>query len=188
MSNLTVPLVITQEYTIGTISPPTATVTAGGQASYNFSVIPVGVYNGSITLNCTIAPVFLGTCAFQPASLSPGSNVTGVSAVMTVTTIASTANAQPGGRLSRVFYGVWLFVPGFVLFGWRGRAGQRRKQVACLTLLMGVGFTTLSCGGGSGGTGGGHHGTNPGVYTVTVTGSPLSTIQPTGSATSLTVQ
>jgi hypothetical protein len=187
VSNLTVPLVITQDYTIGTISPPGATVTAGGQASYNFSVIPIGVYNGSITLNCTIAPVFLGTCTFQPASVIPGSNVTGVSAVMTVTTIASTASAQPGGGTSRLFYGMWLFVPAFVLFGIRQGAGQKCQRMTLLTMLIWVGFTTLSCG-GSGSTGGRHQGTNPGVYTVTVTGSPRSVIQPNGSATGLTVQ
>jgi len=48
---------------------------------------------------------------------------------------------------------------------------------------------TLSCGTGVGGSGGGggQHGTQPGIYTITVTGSPASTSQPKGSVAMLMV-
>ncbi len=47
---------------------------------------------------------------------------------------------------------------------------------------------TVSCGGGSSEINKGNQGTNPGVYAITVTGSPGSGSQPSGSATVLTVE
>jgi len=186
LRSLPIPLTVVEDYTIGTISPPTATVTASnsGSAPYNLSVIPVGAtYNGPIHLNCIIAPVFIGSCTFIPATVTPAGSA--ISVVMTVATVAPVPGAQPRSRVRAWTYAGWLVVPAFVVSGF-SRYGRRR--IALWALLSWLGLATLSCGGGTGVVGGGQRGTNPGVYTITVTGVPGSMSQPNGSATSLTVQ
>jgi len=187
--SLKIQVTISQDYTIGALSPPGASVSPGGSASFNLSVIPIGTYNGSIQLNCAVAPVFMGSCAFTPASVSPGSNVTGVSALLTVTTVAPVPGAQPRSAAGGWRLAACMMLPLLVLPGFKRNRPACRARIAGLCLVAWISMGTLSCGTGVGGSGGGggQHGTQPGIYTITVTGSPASTSQPKGSVAMLMV-
>jgi hypothetical protein len=187
-ANVGIPLTILsqQDYQIGaiTIAPgSSASVSAGGSASYNLNVVPVGAdYSGNITLGCAISPATTTiSCLFKPASVKPGNQTTPV--VMTVSTQArSGAQSAWFGRIA----GLGLLLPLVGLFRWRGSRGCRRLAASGLLLF------TLSCGGGASGGGGGGGGTGTGgtqsgIYTITVTGTPASLSEPGGQSAQLQV-
>jgi len=182
-SNVTVQLTVAQDYTLGNFSPSTATISAGGSATYNFSVLPVGsAYDGSVTLNCTIAPAFTGTCTFSP---NPATTSSG-NVLMTVKTQASGGMAPSRGKVAALLFAAGLALPGIVVL----RKRPRRLGASVLFgLVLALSMVLLSCGGGSkGGGGGGSHGTTPTIYNITVTGSPASFSQPNGAGVTLIVQ
>jgi hypothetical protein len=100
---------------------------------------------------------------------------------MQITTTSSSTSA-PTVRPSAIFlYGPWLTLPGLVLLATR-RRGNRYSKLALSASLLGVFALALllnSCGaagsngggGGGGGGGGQQQGTQPGTYTITVTGT-----------------
>jgi len=174
---------VAQDYSLGNFSPLTATVSPGGSASYNFTVMPVGsAYNGSITLKCTVVPTFTGTCTFTP---NPATTSSG-NVLLTVQTQAS--GMSPGRRgTAMLTLGIGLALPGIVLLS--GRFRGRRRGAALCTFALVLATLLPSCGGASnGGGGGGSHGTGAGTYTIIVTGSPASISQPNGSSVTLIVQ
>jgi hypothetical protein len=101
--------------------------------------------------------------------------------VMNITTTSSSASFFPG-RPDRVFfYALWLALPGLALLASRGRRrhGGLTLSASLLGLLL-LAFLLPSCGGGGsngagggggGGGGGQQQGTQPGTYTITVTGT-----------------
>jgi len=117
--------------------------------------------------------------------------------VMQITTTSSAANLSlPVSRSAFVLSAWWLALPGLVLLGTR----RRRKQDAGHTLavpLLGLVLLVLllpSCGsagsnGGGGGGGGGQQqqGTQPGTYTITVTGTSGTLSQQAASTVTLVV-
>ncbi len=170
---LTIAVTVNQDFTIGLLTPATQTISPGQSASYNFSVLPVGAsFTGAVNLSCSGGPA-LSLCSFTPNPVTPGTSSAAV--VMSITTTASSA------RLSRshIFYAMWLALPGLALLGIRGRKNGRKVVLpACLSGLFVLALLLCSCGGGgsnggSGGGGGGgqQQGTQPGTYTITVTGS-----------------
>ncbi len=180
-NSFTIQLTVAQDYSLGNFSPASATISAGGSASYNFSVLPVGsTYNGSVTLNCAIFPAFQGTCTFSP---NPATTSSG-NVLMTVRTQASGMVPARGKGFSwRLALG--LALPGMLMLGQRRRRRPARWPLACaLTLALFL----PSCGGVSNGGGGGSHGTTPTTYTITVAGSPASLSQPAGSSVTLIVR
>jgi len=192
--NLSIPLTVTQDYTIGNFSPSSQSVSVGQSATakYNFNVLPVGAaYSNAITLSCTVAPLFAGSCNLSPNSVGPLSNSTSAAAVLTVTT--QTTNGQlrrPGMKSSPWLYAIWLALPGIVAWG----AGRRRRprSAALMGLALALLFFLPACGGGGsngGSSPGGNtqQGTLPGTYTITVVGSPASISQPGGSTVTLVV-
>jgi peptidoglycan/LPS O-acetylase OafA/YrhL len=192
--SLSIPLTITQDYILGNVSPTTQTVSVGQSTTYNLSVLPVGAaYSNAVTLSCTVAPLFVGTCALSPNPVDPLSNSTSAAVVMTVTT--QTTNAQlwrPGANRWPWLYAVWLALPGIAVWAARGKP-RRRGPAILLGLTIALLFSLTSCGaggtnGGSTGPGGDGSGTLPGTYTVTVVGTPASLSQPGGSSVTLTVQ
>ncbi|MGA8271551.1 MAG: hypothetical protein WB919_08325 [Candidatus Sulfotelmatobacter sp.] len=193
--DLSIPLTISQDYTVGNFSPTSQTVSVGQSATYNLSVLPVGAgYSNPVTLSCTVTPLFAGSCSFSPNPTGPLSNATSAAVVMTVTT--QTTNGQlrpPGVRSSPWRYAVWLILPGIVAWG-VGR-GRRLGAAVSFAFALCLLFCLLSCGGGSnGGSGNGNPGggvqggTLPGTYTINVVGSPASLSQPKGSSVTLIVQ
>ncbi len=175
---------MSEDFTLGSLSPATQTVTPGQSASYNFSVLPVGVsFDSAVSLSCSGAPA-ISLCSFTPNPTTPGNSAEAI--VMQVTTTSSSAR-PPSGRPSAIFlYGPWLILPGLVLLTKRKR-GNRYSKLALSASLLGLIALALllnSCGeaagsnggSGSGGGGGGggddqQQGTQPGTYTITVTGT-----------------
>jgi hypothetical protein len=182
-STLTIALTVYQDFTLSSLTPATQTITPGESASYNFSVLPVGAsFTNAVTLSCSSTPVIAALCSFTPSSVTPGNSSAAV--VMTVATTSSSASLSPSSPNRAVFFNALsLALPGLVLLASRGRGKKRTRR----TLPFVLGFLMLalflpSCGaagrnggggggGGGGGSGGQQQGTQPGTYTITVTGA-----------------
>jgi hypothetical protein len=178
-NTFSIQLTVAQDYSLGNFSPASATIGAGGSASYNFSVLPVGsTYNGSITLQCTIAPVSSASCTFSP---NPATTSSG-NVLMTVQTQAVSLARPPDKAV------LWTFAVGLALPAVVIRGKRSRRRAARLGFVFALLLFLLSCGSGSNGGGEEQQSTNPATYTVTVTGSPASISQPNGSAVTLIVQ
>ncbi len=161
---LTLPFTVIQDFAVGSLTPPTQTINAGQSASYNLSVLPVGAsFSNAVNLSCSGAPA-VSLCSFTPNPVTPGNNSAAV--VMSVST-TSTSAAAVGNPL---VYAMWLALPALVLF-------RKRPKMKFPTLMLGLLMLALllpSCGGGGkngGGGGGQQQGTQPGTYTITVTGT-----------------
>jgi hypothetical protein len=169
VQSITLSLTVGQDFTIGTITPTTQTIAAGGSANYNFSVLPVGSsFNNAVSLSCTGQPA-VSLCSFSPVSVTPG-GTSGAAVMLAIGTTATSSNARPP-----VFYALWLALPGLLLL----RKNTRRKLPVSLLGLLLLAFLLLSCGGGGmnggggggGGGGGQQQGTQPGTYAITVIGT-----------------
>jgi hypothetical protein len=172
---LTMVLTVFQDFTLGSLTPATQTINAGQSASYNFSVLPVGSsFPNAINLSCSGQPT-ISLCTFTPSTVTPGSNSAAV--VLKISTTASSASPAPRPpALAVLYYTSWLVLPALALLGTRRRRGKRSKfsLPASLLGLFLLALLLPSCGGGGsngGGTGGQQQGTQPGTYTITVTGT-----------------
>ncbi|MGB8594689.1 MAG: hypothetical protein WCD48_04260 [Candidatus Sulfotelmatobacter sp.] len=167
----TIVLTVNQDFTIGSLTPATQTINSGQSASYNFSVLPVGAsFAGAVTLSCSGGPV-ISLCSFTPNPVTPGT-----SSAALVINIATTASSSSSSR-APFFYALGLALPSLALLGIRGhgREGKNFALVASILGLFVLALLLMSCGGGgsNGGSGGGgqQHGTQPGTYTIPVTGT-----------------
>ncbi len=158
-------------------SSTSATVTAGGTATYNLSIAAVNGLSGTVSFTCTGAPS-KSTCTVSPSTLTLGSSATSIT--VTVTTTAPSVSAPrsrplppvrlplpgPGGL---VMLALALAGVAWAVRGWR-QPEVRRRRAAFLTLTAGLLLTLAmpACGGGGGG---GNPGTPTGTYNLTVTGS-----------------
>jgi hypothetical protein len=190
--SLTLPFTTIQDFIVGTVTPTTQTITAGQSASYNLSVIPVGAsFSNAVSLSCSGGPT-ISLCSFTPDPIIPGGSSAAV--VMSISTTAASASSSR----ARIFYALWVALPALVLLGAAGRKrGKLRLPVALCGLFL-LGLLLASCGGGgsngggsSGGVGGGggggqQQGTQPGTYTITVTGAS-GTLTHQASTVTLTV-
>jgi hypothetical protein len=179
----TIALTVFQDFTLGALTPSTQAITAGGSASYNFNVLPVGSsFPNAVNLSCSGAPT-VSLCTFTPNTATPGNNATGVSVVLKISTTASSASLSPLGPNRAVFsYALWLAMPLLALLGTSGRRKCTKLTLPAsllglllLALLLpscgGGGSNGGSGGGGGGGGGGQQQGTTPGTYTITITGT-----------------
>jgi hypothetical protein len=190
--NMTV-LAVTPDYTI-TVTTPVApsTVHAGSGATGIITVTPINGYTGNVTLSCsaitptaTPAPV----CTFSPAIVAI------TSSVQTSTLTISTTGPAAASFLPRVFYALWLPLPGLALVGLRwGTSGARRGKLLSLSLLfclIGTGLLLMpACGGTSSSTSTTGGAVTPkNTYTFTLTGADANALAPsnTSPTVSLTV-
>ena len=81
-----------QDFTL-TTNQSSASVTAGGSATFNLSVASQGGFNHSLDLSCT-DPASLSTCTVSPASVTP----TSASPATVAVSITTTAPSQVGPR------------------------------------------------------------------------------------------
>lgn len=124
------------------LSASSATVAQGGSTSLMVSASTVGGFSGPISLTCT-APAGL-TCAFSPATISPGSSAS--SSTLTV----SAASTPPVNGYSTTMMATLL--PGFGVFGMLFGIGKKstRKNLGWIGLvetLLIVSMFALGCGG-----------------------------------------
>lgn len=136
---------VTSDYTLSvtTTADPTS-VTAGHQSQATVTVTPIGSYTGSITLSClSITPVVLASpvCSFSPSPVKLADGIPGT-AMLTMTTFG-TANTVAKTWSPKMFYGLWLVVPGFVLVGAAATAKRRRNLLGLLGLMATAGMLLL---------------------------------------------
>jgi hypothetical protein len=167
-------LTVNQDFMLSALTPTSQTITAGQSASYNFSVLPVGSsFTGAVNLSCSGGPA-VSLCSFTPNPVTPGTSSAAV--VMQITTTVSGTNVSPQARgRDAVFYALGLALPGLALLASAGRKRKFTLSASLLGLLL-LAFLLPSCGGGGsngggGGGGGQQQGTQPGTYTITVTGT-----------------
>ena len=175
---VTLALTVQSDFALGSLTPPTQTIKAGQSASYNFSVLPVGAaFSDPVNLSCSGAPA-ASLCTFTPNPATPGNNSAAV--VLQVNTSASSARIVPyGWKGTAVFYALWLALPAICVFRSSTRRGSKLRLARSILALFLLGALLTSCGGGgsNGGSGGGggiggqQQGTQPGTYTITVTGT-----------------
>ena len=149
-----------------------ATVSAGGTATYSLSLTPKGGYNQAVSLACTGAPN-LATCSVSPASVTlNGTNASSLSVTVT-TTAAGFVPAAPKLPGPPSFAPAWLLLAGlgFILFGCGYREKLRlARLLPCAGLLLLLSYA-VACGGNPAPAPPPSPGTPAGSYTLTVTGT-----------------
>jgi hypothetical protein len=195
--NLTVTPPASYSLSAGSASP--ASISPGGTSAAAISVVPANGYTGSVTLSCAVTSTAAftpsqATCSFgntSPVTISSSANGT---ATMTFSTVASSAmlSSRP-----RMFYAIWLPLPGLVIIALFGSSSSRRKNSWRKKLLGGLliwivlaGMIVLpACGGGGSGGGGPvlPPATPAGTYTITVTGKDANGATQAGSAATVSV-
>ena len=168
-------------------NPSTATVTAGGSATFAFTLTPQNGFSQTISFLCAGLPSG-ATCVFAPASITPGSAA--ATSTLTISTTAATTSGlrEPGteaGGLNASLSSSGVLVGSlWVMVGRRRRAGNSRLlPLGLVVVLVAAAGTTVSltgCGG------------NTNTVTKTLTpGTPAGTSQVTvlasGGASSHTV-
>jgi hypothetical protein len=153
-------------------------VSAGSAATYTIWVTPSPAPYGYAVTNFRCSGLPTGaTCAFSPASVTPGA-AAGTTMLTITTTSRTLALARPRGHSTRPLFALWL---GAGLFGFAGLAAgsrpRRRKMLLPLAvLLLGVAFA-VGCGSHSAGYTPppgpplNPNGTPAGTYSITVTAS-----------------
>jgi hypothetical protein len=150
-----------------------ASVSAGGTASYALAVAPTPGFTGSISFTCAGLPQFSISCMVSPDPAT----VSGHDATTIMVSIGTTARSLASGHhreypLDRLAF-LWtvaLLLPGFV---WTS-SDSRRPKVIRNVFISAVVFALLlllACGGGPSATQTAATGTPAGAYTVTLTGT-----------------
>ncbi|HLW55271.1 MAG TPA: S8 family serine peptidase [Candidatus Angelobacter sp.] len=150
-------------------SPASATVRAGGSATFTFTVNPLGGFNQTVNFSCSGLPS-QAQCMFSPSSLTP--NGAAVTTTLTITTTAASAVLQPP-RFPTSGPPLYVYLSAGILgvLGLALASGKRNRATPRLVLAMiafGVMATLVACGGGSSNH---NPGTPPGTSQVTVTTS-----------------
>ena len=164
-ASITIPFTVIQDFTLGSLTPTTQSITPGESASYNFSVLPVGTaFTNAVSLSCSGGPA-LSLCSFTPNPITPGNSSAAV--VMSLTTTANSSNSYR----APIVFALWLALPALALL-------RKKKRLRVPSALFGLVFIAVlltSCGGGgsNGGSspGGSQQGTQSGTYTIIVTGA-----------------
>lgn len=143
-------------------SSTSATVAAGGSATYNLTIGGGGI-SGTATVTCTGAPQGV-TCSVPTTVTLNGATPSPLSV-----TVHTTSRAYASAVLHRTSWTWAVLLFGFVLLPLRSRTSTGKwPTTACLLLLLGI----CSCGGGGAGSNNQNtSGTPAGQYTLTVTAS-----------------
>jgi len=113
---------------------PSATVKAGGTATFTLSIAPQGGFNQTVNLSCSLpAMLKFSTCAVTPASVTP-SGTTASTATVTLTTTAPTLVAPRSEPYDSGRRGP-LEVPPFGRMPW---TDSRRPLLLWLVALLGA--------------------------------------------------
>jgi hypothetical protein len=189
---------VTEDYTLS-VQPTTAApspIHAGATATTTVTITPIGSYTGhQVTLSClSVSPVVVAApvCSFTPTSgTAPGPvQVTqGVpaTATLTITTLGPTPTTEI--RTRRIFYALWLLLPGLMLVGAFGTRNHKKKLMGLLLLLaVGCGVLPMPACGSSTKTSSNPSGqvTPKNTYTFTLTGADEHGAAPGNTSTCTT--
>ena len=143
-----------------TLSAPSATVTRGGSTNVNIDASATGGFNSPINLSCTGLPAGV-TCAFNPATITPGATA---SAAQLTIAVGTTYVPPPTGYMfPAAFMGIGLLG---LAFDTRRKsqagAGTRRTwwALGSVVLLLGLLLGAVGCGNSSNHSNGNAPGTN----------------------------
>lgn len=149
-----------------------ATVSAGGTATYQLSIAPVGgSFSSAISFTCAGVPAF-ASCSVSPTSVTPNSGT----ASITVSLKTSGATAQvltPTSSFASTLAGIWL-MPGLGALGLCLSPQQRRKRsalVLLLVMLLALVLLAVGCGSSNSHPAPAGNSTPSGNYTLLVIGS-----------------
>jgi hypothetical protein len=158
-----------------TRAPEQATVRAGGATSYALAIRPVNRLAGTVKLSCSGAPRG-ATCSVSPATVTLDGSSLGQATVRVTTT--ARALAGPGRQWRPPALGAGRGLP--LLLGLISLAGlamltARRRRMwlvlsGCLLLVL----VWVACGGGGTSMTFNSGGTPAGTYTLTITGSYMT--------------
>lgn len=160
------------------VSPTSATITAGGSSNFTINASPANGFNSAVSLSCSGLPTG-AKCVFSTQSYTPGGSTT---PMLTITTTARSgmAGAVPSGPASssrptsqlRTLLALGLvgfLLPGLYFGRLRSRFGfpalVRAGGLAVILLCL---FAAAGCGGGKSSTTGAA-GTPAGTSMITVT-------------------
>jgi len=133
----------TGEFTLAA-SPSAVTINTGGSGKLTVNVAPQsGWFNSAVGLSCSGLPANL-SCAFAPASVTPGS-ATASSVLTLVSSAAATANKHRRGSLE---FAIWF--SGFGLFGFTVVGKIQRERIAAVLgacIVASLMIASSSCGG-----------------------------------------
>lgn len=160
---------------------PTATVSAGGTATYNLTIAPAtGSVMPAVTLSASGAPTG-STVTITPQTISAGAGATNVTVAVQVPAATAAVRRTSLWALGFALPGMGLLVLPFRIGSRRGYLKRARFPVLLLIALVSIG-TLFGCGGSSRTTPQ-PHSTN---YTITVTATSGSVSHST--SLTLTVQ
>jgi hypothetical protein len=188
---------VTQDYTLS-VSPTTATppsVSAGNIATAVVTVTPIASYTGTITLACfSITPVVQAEpyCSFAAtipsSSLPPGTVQVGESTPATATLTITTLGPIPtvGALNRRIFYALWLVIPGVALLGVGATRARGKNFLGVLLLAVIAGGLLLipACGSGPRTNSPNGETTPKNTYTFTLTGVDQNGAAPSNAVSS----
>ena len=144
-----------------TLSATSATVPRGGSANVTVDAAAAGGFNSPISLSCTGLPTGV-TCAFAPATITPG----GSAATSQLTVAVGTSYVPPTGyMMPALFTGIGLLG---LVFGTRrnGQTGTRRRTgiwaLGSAVLLLGLLLGAVGCSNSS------NHSAPPGTSVMVV--------------------
>ena len=179
-----------QDYAFGTVSPTIATIKAGATATYTIPVIALDGFSTALTLTCGTGLPGQGTCAFNPATITPTAD--GANESLVISTVSN--GGVPPANLPRpgkpLFRGLWLALAALVAmwfaarirassqFGESIRLPARRMALAISLAILVFGATLAGCGGGSSRTG-----TPVGTYVITISAAGAGTATHTTTVT-----
>jgi hypothetical protein len=168
--------VSTPDYSLS-VTPASQSVTAGGSAGFTVTVAANNLgWSNAVALSCPNLAAGL-SCAFNPASVTPGATQATSTLTIQTTTAAAAAKlpAKPGSQNPTLLAASGFAVFGFVLVG----VPRRNRRWLILTASLFLLFLLAGCGGGS-------TVKQPKTYTVTISASSNGVSHTT--TTMLTVQ
>ncbi|MGA8023448.1 MAG: hypothetical protein WB990_10800, partial [Candidatus Acidiferrales bacterium] len=163
------------DFSFGTVTPASVTVSPGGTANYKFSLQPVGAMGSAVQLTCSTA-LAEASCAFTPNPATPVAAGTAVALAVTVPATASVRDFFGVGKFA-YFHGAsrarewWIaLLVIFAIFSASAAMDSEKRRramiaICCAGVIILVNMMA-ACGGGGGGGG-----PQPQTYEITITGT-----------------
>jgi beta-propeller repeat-containing protein/uncharacterized protein DUF11 len=147
------------------MAPSTATVPAGVPAQYTATLVPTGIFNGTISVSCGAGLPTAATCTSTTPSFQ---NLNGsVSTDLIINTVARVTTTTQSTPRRILYYAMGLPIFGFAMLG-TGRLSRKRRVLMSLVLFGFFTLVGLQTGCGSSATATNTTGTPAGTYVVTV--------------------